>query len=149
MLSLSAPRSSAPQAPCAAVRLTQNESAFGPSPAALLAAASVPADRYPDPDARRLREALARHHGRSPDEVCATAGASEAIRLLVAAVPGCVIVPAGSFPLYAKAAKQAGRAVCITARDLGYRVDLQAISQAITPMAYTSATTENAPSGAM
>jgi histidinol-phosphate aminotransferase len=116
------------------IQLANNESALGPSPRAVAAAASaLVGGRYPDPQARLLRAALARHHDRSPEEVCATAGASEAIQLLVRAFPGEVVVPAGSFPLYAAAAVRAGLRVRTAPRDASARVDLDALRRAITP----------------
>ena len=51
-------------APDRIVKLDGNENPFGPSPRAREALArDYAAHRYPDPDQRRLREALAARHG--------------------------------------------------------------------------------------
>lgn len=113
------------------VHLASNESALGPSPAALAAAAGALAGCYPDPDAARLRAALAAHLG--ADAVCATNGATEAIQLLVRAIDGEVVVPAASFPLYVRSALAAGRVVRQAPRRADHRVDLDALTAAITP----------------
>lgn len=116
-----------------AVHLASNESALGPSPRALAAARDAITARYPDPDATPLRRALAAHHGVDPAQVVVTNGSSEAIGLLVRAAPGHVVAPAGSFPLYARAARAAGRALTLAPRAPDHTVDLMALSAAIGP----------------
>src|SRR3954465_10623641 len=60
-------------APESVVKLDANENPYGASPRALDAIRSVEAHRYPDPDQRRIRAALAiRHH---VPEACIVAGA--------------------------------------------------------------------------
>lgn len=65
------------------VKLDANENPYGPSPRARAAlAADYGAHRYPDPDQRRLREALAARHGIEADTIVAGAGSDEIIDLL-------------------------------------------------------------------
>ncbi len=65
------------------VKLDANENPYGPSPRARAALAlDYGAHRYPDPDQRRLRDALARRHNVSPETIVAGAGSDEIIDLL-------------------------------------------------------------------
>ena len=71
------------------VKLNTNESPTGPSPKALAAIAGEAADSlrlYPDPEARALRETLARHHGVSPDQVFVGNGSDEVLAHAFAAL---------------------------------------------------------------
>jgi histidinol-phosphate aminotransferase len=64
------------------VKLNTNESFLGPSPRALeaiRAAASDDLRLYPDPEARRLREALASYHGVKPEQVFVGNGSDEVL----------------------------------------------------------------------
>lgn len=71
------------------VKLNTNESPTGPSPKAMAAIAAEAADSlrlYPDPEARALRETLARHHGVSPDQVFVGNGSDEVLAHAFAAL---------------------------------------------------------------
>ena len=87
------------------VRLGANESAFGPSPAAV-SAMTAELDRlwwYGDPESYELREALARKHGVSVDEVLVGAGIDDVMGLVVRAfvAPGAAaLTTRGSYPTY-------------------------------------------------
>lgn len=64
------------------VKLNTNESPFGPSPLALEAIRAAAADSlrlYPDPEATELREALADHHGVTPEQVFVGNGSDEVL----------------------------------------------------------------------
>lgn len=64
------------------VKLNTNESPFGPSPRALDAIRAAAADTlrlYPDPQSTRLREALARYHGVTPENVFVGNGSDEVL----------------------------------------------------------------------
>jgi histidinol-phosphate aminotransferase len=64
------------------VKLNTNESPFGPSPLALEAMRAAGADTlrlYPDPEATELREALAAHHGVTPEQVFVGNGSDEVL----------------------------------------------------------------------
>ena len=64
------------------VKLNTNESPFGPSPIAIEAMRAAAADTlrlYPDPEATELREALAAHHGVTPEQVFVGNGSDEVL----------------------------------------------------------------------
>ncbi|MCX5659532.1 MAG: aminotransferase class I/II-fold pyridoxal phosphate-dependent enzyme [Planctomycetota bacterium] len=68
------------------VKLNTNENPYPPSPAVLEAVRAVSAEslrRYPPPSAETFRRAAARAHGLSPDQVIATNGGDELLRLAV------------------------------------------------------------------
>ncbi|HEU0023956.1 MAG TPA: histidinol-phosphate transaminase [Thermoleophilaceae bacterium] len=95
------------------VKLSSNEGAFGPLPAAVAAfeAAVAHLNRYPDGGAVPLREALAERHGLSPQRVVLGNGADELIRLCAVATleaGDMAAFPWPSFPSYATAASCAG-----------------------------------------
>jgi histidinol-phosphate aminotransferase len=110
------------------VKLSSNEGAFGPLPAAeaAFAGAAGQLNRYPDGGGLRLREALAARHGVRSKQVVLGNGADELIRLaaVVALEPGDrAVFPWPSFPSYvAAAACCSGEAVRVPLRD--HRVDL-------------------------
>ncbi|HUN40751.1 MAG TPA: histidinol-phosphate transaminase [Acetobacteraceae bacterium] len=63
-------------------KLNTNESPFGPSPRALEAMRAAASDTlrlYPDPEAAELREALAAHHGVTPEQVFVGNGSDEVL----------------------------------------------------------------------
>ena len=64
------------------VQLNTNETPFGPSPKALEAMRAAAADSlrlYPDPEATDLRDALATHHGVTPEQVFVGNGSDEVL----------------------------------------------------------------------
>src|SRR3954471_4260660 len=70
-----------------AIVLASNESPYGllPSVATLLADRTATVSRYPDMGATRLLEAIAAHHGVSPDRVAVGAGSVEVCGQIAAA----------------------------------------------------------------
>ena len=101
--------------PGMAVRLSSNESPFGPSPAAIEAAQRALADahRYPDDQSVSLRTALAEHESADLDQVAVGTGSAA---LLMDLIPhACVdaqdpqvLAFARSFVVYRLAARNAG-----------------------------------------
>lgn len=129
----------------ARVRLSSNESPFGPSPAAVDAArrALVDAHRYPDDQSLLLRQAIADHEGLALGQVAVGTGSAA---LLMDLVPhlcpsgGEVLAFAHSFIVYRLAAANA-HATYVEVRDGGaatagadgYTRDVDDLLAAITP----------------
>ena len=64
------------------VKLNTNENPYGPSPQVLVAIQAELADTlrlYPDPEAHRLKQAIAEYYGLSPDQVFAGNGSDEVL----------------------------------------------------------------------
>ena len=133
--------------PGMAIRLSSNESPFGPSPAAVEAATSVLAEahRYPDDASAQLRAAIAVDEGVTPAEVAVGTGSAA---LLMDLIPQrCAGEPAAevlaferSFIVYRLAARNAGAAYVevatggpATGTDDGYARDVEALLAAVTP----------------
>ncbi|MBM3543619.1 MAG: histidinol-phosphate transaminase [Alphaproteobacteria bacterium] len=74
----------------AVIKLSSNETPFGPSPRAIEAylAAVATLSRYPDGSARPLREALAKFYGLDPARIVCGAGSDELLNLLACAYLG-------------------------------------------------------------
>jgi histidinol-phosphate aminotransferase len=67
-----------------AIKLNTNENPFPPSPRVMARLADISArmlQRYPDPLAEEFRRAAARRHGLQPDQIVATNGGDELLRL--------------------------------------------------------------------
>lgn len=86
-------------------RLGANESIFGPSPAAISAMQSAASDawKYCDPEAHDLRQALADHHGVSPQNIALGEGIDGLLGLCVRLViqPGdAAVTSSGAYPTF-------------------------------------------------
>jgi histidinol-phosphate/aromatic aminotransferase/cobyric acid decarboxylase-like protein len=68
------------------VDFSVNVNPYGPAPAVLAAARAAPIDRYPDPTASELRQAIARQHEVPPDAVVAGNGAADLLWTLARAL---------------------------------------------------------------
>ncbi len=89
-------------------------------------------DRYPDPQSRLLRKALARRHGRHEDEVLVTNGATEALSLaLRSARPLRVGILGPCYRDVERAAAQTGAAVdfFLAREDRGFVPDWEAVGR--------------------
>ena len=98
------------------VKLSSNEGAFGPPPAAQRAyeAAAGGLHRYPDGGATRLREAIGAYHGLDPARIVCGAGSDDILYQLCLAYGGPgrdVVMSRHGFTLYETAAQYAGSAV--------------------------------------
>ncbi len=120
------------------IKLASNENPLPPSDRvqkAIIAALSS-LDRYPDGSGFYLRQALAKKHGVMPDQVVLGNGSNELIELLVRAFlrPGDeAVVPHPSFVVYPMIVQAAGGVrVMVMLKD--FRLDLDAMARAITPM---------------
>lgn len=88
------------------LRIGANESNFGPSPKAVaaMAAASARVNWYCDPEGYVLREALARRHGTSRDNIVLGSGIDDLLGLIVRTIidPGdTVVMSYGAYPTFA------------------------------------------------
>jgi histidinol-phosphate aminotransferase len=121
-----------------AIKLASNENPLAPSDrvqkAILAAVGSL--NRYPDGSGYYLRQALAAKHGVPSDQVILGNGSNELIELLVRTFlkPGDeAVVPHPSFVVYPMIVQAAGGIrVMVMLKD--YRLDLEAMARAITPM---------------
>ncbi len=116
------------------VKLDGNENPYGPSPRVVDALARFDGyHRYPDPEQRRLREALAEYAGVGPEHVVAGAGSDEIIDLLVRATialgDGVIDCPP-TFGMYGFSTRLAGgRAIEVARRD-DFSLDIDAVRAA-------------------
>jgi histidinol-phosphate aminotransferase len=121
-----------------AIKLASNENPLAPSDRVreAIAAALTTLNRYPDGSGFYLRQGLAKKHGVSPEHVVLGNGSNELIELLVRAFlrPGDeAVVPHPSFVVYPMIVQAAGGIrVMVMLKD--YRIDLEAMARAITPM---------------
>jgi len=121
-----------------AIKLASNENPLAPSDRvqrAILATLSH-LNRYPDGSGFYLRQALAKKHGASPDQIVLGNGSNELIELLVRAFlrPGDeAVVPHPSFVVYPMIVQAAG-GVRVMVMLKEHRLDLEAMARAITPM---------------
>ncbi|GAB2701050.1 histidinol-phosphate transaminase [Paenibacillus thermoaerophilus] len=116
-----------------AVKLNQNESPYPPSPKVAEALRRIGEEalrRYPDPECRELRAALAERLGAEPGQLFVGNGSSEIISLIAKAFlgsGGVLAMPDPSFGLYLTAAAACGgRAVPVPTRD-DFTVDTDAL----------------------
>jgi histidinol-phosphate aminotransferase len=121
-----------------AIKLASNENPLAPSDRvqkAIIAALQT-LNRYPDGSGFYLRQALAKKHGVMPDQVVLGNGSNELIELLVRSFlrPGDeAVVPHPSFVVYPMIVQAAGGVrVMVMLKD--FRLDLEAMGRAITPM---------------
>ena len=121
-------------APEAIVKLDGNENPYGPSPRALEAlAGGYAAHRYPDPEQRRLRDALGARHGVPPQCIVAGAGADEIIDLvfrIFVEAGDRVVIASPTFGMYPFGAEIAGAELVDVPRRDDWSVDLDALAAA-------------------
>src|SRR3990167_4074608 len=121
-----------------AIKLASNENLLPPSSRvqkAVIAALQM-GNRYPDGSGHYLRQALAKKHGFMPEQIVLGNGSNELIELLVRAFlrPGDeAVVPHPSFVVYPMIVQAAGGGgVMVMLKD--YKLDLEAMARAITPL---------------
>jgi histidinol-phosphate aminotransferase len=121
-----------------AIKLASNENPLSPSDRVQKAiVAALPAlNRYPDGSGHYLRHALAQKHGVSPDQVFLGNGSNELIELVVRTFLRSgdeAVMPHPSFVVYPMIVQAVGGVrVMVMLKD--YRLDLEAMARAITPM---------------
>lgn len=121
-----------------AIKLASNENPLPPSDRVqrAITAALASLNRYPDGSGHYLRQALARKHNVTAEQIVLGNGSNDLIELLVRTFlrPGDeAVVPHPSFVVYPMIVQAAGGIrVMVMLKD--YRIDLEAMSRAITPM---------------
>lgn len=119
------------------VRLNGNENPYGPSPAVADALANFPHfNHYPDPEQRRLREALSGYIGIDADRIIAGNGSDELIDMLFRMFigPGDNIINlTPTFGMYSLGAEICGGEAISVPRDENFQIDIEGIKLAITP----------------
>jgi histidinol-phosphate aminotransferase len=135
-------------------RLCSNESPFGPSQAAIAAAAAALArgHLYPEGEGGALMDAIAGHFGVAPGRVLLGPGSDTLVLNAVLAFAGArdeVVFSARGYARYRRNALIAG-AVPVAAPDVDFGADLDALLDAVTPQTRVVmlANPDN-PSGAM
>ncbi|MBY0283224.1 MAG: histidinol-phosphate transaminase [Sphingomonas sp.] len=118
------------------VKLSANENPLGTSPAAraALEAESRSLDRYPDPGAAILREAVAAKYGLDPARVIYGTGSDDILHLAAGAFAGQgdeVIFVKFGFAVYEIAARRVG-ATPVVAPDKDYATDIDAVLACVT-----------------
>lgn len=117
------------------VKLSANENPLGTSPLALAARAQADEpSRYPDPDSKDLRAAVAALHGIDPALVVMGTGSDELLHLAAQGYAGPgdeVLFSRFSFAVYDIAARRCG-AVPVEAPDKDYGTDVDALLAAVT-----------------
>ena len=120
-----------------AIKLSSNETPFGPSPRAIEAyrAAIASLSRYPDGSARALREAIAKLYGLDPARIVCGAGSDELLNLLASAYLGPgdeAIYSAHGFLVY-KIAILARGATPVVAAETELTADVDAMLACVSP----------------
>jgi histidinol-phosphate aminotransferase len=120
-----------------AIKLASNESPFPPHPAVIDAIARAASDinRYPDPEARALRRAIADHHETDPARIAVSNGSCEI--LLAAALALCepgdeILFAWPSFSIYPYLAPLCGAREIRVPLGNGYVHDLDAMLEEVT-----------------
>ena len=113
------------------INISSNESAFGASARAREAYANAATNlrRYPEIDARSLRQALAAHYGLEPERIICGTGSDQIIDLIALAFAGVgdeVVYSAHGFQMYPIAAHAVG-AMPVAAREVNLTADVDAL----------------------
>jgi histidinol-phosphate aminotransferase len=120
-----------------AIKLASNESPIPPHPAVIeaIAKAAAGVNRYPDPEARALRRAIADHHETEPGRIAVSNGSCEI--LLAAALALCepgdeILYAWPSFSIYPYLAPLCGAREITVPLGEGYVHDLDSMLEEVT-----------------
>ena len=119
------------------IKLSSNEGAFGPPPAAVAAATRAAAEmhRYPDGGSHNLRQAIGSRFGLDPARIVCGNGSDELLSLMIAAYAGPgteIVMSAHGFIMYDIAGTGVGaRVIKVPERDLA--ADIDAMLAAVSP----------------
>lgn len=128
------------------VKLDANEAPPASSPAVreavARAVASVSLERYPDPRALRLKEAIARRTGARPDELIVGSGSDEVIALVLTALARprernpqpVILTPVPTFVMYRVSARGHGHKPVEVPLDAQWDLDVPMMKRAIEMM---------------
>lgn len=114
---------SAREIPCR-VKLDANESPYD-FVSALQAAASIDTNRYPDPEAKKLRALLAKDLRVRPANILLGNGSDELIYYLIATFGGPVLFPSPTFSMYGIIAQALGEKALSVPLDGQFDLDLE------------------------
>lgn len=136
------------------VKLDGNENPYGPSPAARAAlAGEYGAHRYPDPDQRALRAALARRHQVPAECIVVGAGADEIIDLVFRSYVGQgdrIVVASPTFGMYAFGAElQGAECVDVARAEADWSLDVEALATAAQDAKVVFLPSPNNPTGGL
>ncbi len=113
------------------IKLSSNESSYGPSAAAVAAYSHAAADisRYPDGSQRAVREAIAQVHGLEPERIVCGNGSDELIQLMVRTfvAPGDEALLSENGFVMCNIHCLAQGAQLVIAPERNYRVDVEAM----------------------
>lgn len=118
-------------------KLSSNEGALGPSPAAVEAfrSAADVLEIYPEGSAKILREAIGETYGLSPDRIVCGNGSDELLTMLANAYlrPGDEVLFSEHAFLVYRIATLANSAIPVSVPEKNLRVDVDAMLQAVSP----------------
>ncbi len=133
------------------VKLDGNENPYGPSPRVIEALGAIEDyHRYPDPQQRALRQALAGYAGCEPEQIVAGHGSDELIDLLLRAViaPGDGVIDCPpTFGMYGFSTRVAGGRVIEAPRRDDYSLDIDGVRSAAGNAKVVFVTSPNNPTG--
>ena len=122
-------------APDHVIRLNGNENPYGPSPKVMEALGQFKQyNLYPDPQQRRLRDALSEYLGVGPERIVAGNGSDEIIDLVLRMFLGPgekIIDPAPTFGMYSICARICGGEVTTVPRDGSFEIDVEGTKLAL------------------
>ena len=119
------------------IKLSSNEGAFGPPPAAIVAAnrAAAAMHLYPDGGCHALRQAIGARFKLDPERIMCGAGSDELLALLIHSYAGPsteIIMSAHGFVMYDIAGTAVGARV-IKVPERSYTTDVDAMLAAVSP----------------
>src|SRR6201999_583318 len=118
-------------------KLSSNESALGPSPAAVTAfqEAATGLDIYPEGSAKHLRDAIGEFYGLSPDRIVCGNGSDELLTMLANAYlrPGDEVLFSEHGFLVYRIATLANSATPVVVPEKDFRTDVDAMLAHVTP----------------
>lgn len=116
---------SAKEIPCK-VKLDANESPYAlDSEKVIKAAGTLKTNRYPDPEAKELREVVARRFGVRPENILQGNGSDELISYLITTFGGPVLFPVPTFSMYGIISRALGEKALPVALDREFDIDIQ------------------------